>query len=193
MQAYYGHAANLNRLYQEGTRRLIRPDISPLKRLKWRLKNALNEYFFNIDGKVVPKDYRELERDPRRILEAFYFAQMNGCPAAEAIIGHNLCEFVPPERRGDLRALLASLTDSEPPRNMQVVNRSADGREVIVKVRRAGIEERDSARCARAAYWGRRWFLVPNPMYGSWLVATGTDLDAALAAEPAVRGDCPGT
>lgn len=77
MQTYYGHAANLNRLLQEVTRRLVKSTISPLKRLKWRLKNALNDYFFNSDGKVVPRDYGELEKDPRQIVEAFYFAQIN--------------------------------------------------------------------------------------------------------------------
>jgi predicted secreted acid phosphatase len=58
-------------------------------------------------------------------------------------------------------------------------------------VHRATVAERDAARCARAAWWGRQWFLLPNPMYGSWLVALGGDLDAALAAPPAVLQDCP--
>ena len=57
----------------------------------------------------------------------------------------------------------------------------------------AGIGRGARARAlrARGAYWGRRWFLVPNPMYGSWLVALGPSLDAAVAAEPGVLAACP--
>jgi 5'-nucleotidase (lipoprotein e(P4) family) len=73
-----------------------------------------------------------------------------------------------------------------------VLNVGDDLADFLPDVRRAGISERDAARCARADYWGRRWFLIPNPMYGSWLVALGHDLDAALAASPSVLGDCPG-
>lgn len=73
-----------------------------------------------------------------------------------------------------------------------VLNVGDDLADFLPGVRRAGVAERDAARCARAEYWGRHWFLVPNPMYGSWLVALGDDLDAALAARPAVLGDCPG-
>jgi 5'-nucleotidase (lipoprotein e(P4) family) len=73
-----------------------------------------------------------------------------------------------------------------------VLNVGDDLADFLPGVRRAGVAERDAARCSRAEYWGRRWFLVPNPMYGSWLVALGDDLDAALAARPAVLGDCPG-
>ncbi len=76
MQAYYGHAANLHKLLEEVTRRLVKPVLSPIKRLKLRLKNALGENFYNVEGKVVPKDYAALEKDPLQILEAFYFAQL---------------------------------------------------------------------------------------------------------------------
>jgi acid phosphatase len=58
-------------------------------------------------------------------------------------------------------------------------------------VRRQSVADRDRARCARDAWWGTRWFLLPNPIYGSWLVATGSDLTAALAAEPGVFQACP--
>ena len=33
--------------------------------------------------------------------------------------------------------------------------------------------------------------MLPNPLYGSWLVALGPSLDAALAAEPQVMQGCP--
>jgi len=73
-----------------------------------------------------------------------------------------------------------------------VLNVGDDLADFLPDVRRATVAGRDAARCAREDWWGRRWFLLPNPMYGSWLVALGQDLDAALAAEPAVHGDCPG-
>ncbi len=73
-----------------------------------------------------------------------------------------------------------------------VLNVGDDLADFLPGVRRATVAGRDAARCAREDWWGRRWFLLPNPMYGSWLVALGQDLDAALATEPAVLGDCPG-
>jgi len=72
-----------------------------------------------------------------------------------------------------------------------VLNVGDDLADFLPGVRRATVAERDAARCARAAWWGRQWFLLPNPMYGSWLVALGSDRDAALAAPPAVLQDCP--
>lgn len=73
-----------------------------------------------------------------------------------------------------------------------VLNVGDDLADFLPGVRRATVAARDAARCTRKDWWGRRWFLLPNPMYGSWLVALGQDLDAALAAAPAVLGDCPG-
>jgi acid phosphatase len=72
-----------------------------------------------------------------------------------------------------------------------VLNVGDDLADFLPGVRRATVAERDSARCAHADYWGRRWFLVPNPMYGSWLVALAPDLEAALAAKPEVLQACP--
>jgi acid phosphatase len=72
-----------------------------------------------------------------------------------------------------------------------VLNVGDDLADFLPGVRRATVADRDAARCAREAWWGRRWFMLPNPMYGSWLVALGDDLEAALAAGPAVIGDCP--
>jgi len=73
-----------------------------------------------------------------------------------------------------------------------VLNVGDDLADFLPGVRRATVAGRDAARCAHEDWWGRRWFLLPNPMYGSWLVALGQDLEAALAAEPEVHGDCPG-
>jgi acid phosphatase len=73
-----------------------------------------------------------------------------------------------------------------------ILNVGDDLADFLPGVRRASVADRDRARCASNDAWGTRWFLVPNPMYGSWLVALGPDLDAALAAEPSVRAACPG-
>lgn len=75
--------------------------------------------------------------------------------------------------------------------NRIVVNVGDDLADFLPGVRRQGVAERDLARCARDAYWGTRWFLLPNPVYGSWLVANGDDLTRALAANPAVLQACP--
>ncbi len=72
-----------------------------------------------------------------------------------------------------------------------VLNVGDDLADFLPGVRRGTVAERDAARCSRAALWGRQWFLLPNPMYGSWLVALGDDLDTALAAPPSVLRDCP--
>lgn len=72
-----------------------------------------------------------------------------------------------------------------------VLNVGDDLADFLPAVRRSPVAERDRARCAHEAYWGQRWFLVPNPMYGSWLVALGPDLNAAVAAEPGVQAACP--
>jgi acid phosphatase len=72
-----------------------------------------------------------------------------------------------------------------------VLNVGDDLADFLPGARRATVAERDTARCAREDYWGRSWFLLPNPMYGSWLVALGQDLDSALAAETAILEDCP--
>ena len=57
-----------------------------------------------------------------------------------------------------------------------VLNVGDDLADFLPAVRRSPVAERDRARCAREAYWGQRWFLAPNPMYGSWLVALRPDL-----------------
>jgi 5'-nucleotidase (lipoprotein e(P4) family) len=74
-----------------------------------------------------------------------------------------------------------------------VLNVGDDLADFLPGARRASVAEREDARCARSALWGRRWFLLPNPMYGSWLVALGNDFDAALAEKSPGPGDCPGS
>ena len=72
-----------------------------------------------------------------------------------------------------------------------VLNVGDDFGDFLPGVRRQSVAARERARCAHADFWGARWFLLPNPMYGSWLVALGPDFDGALAEEPAPSGDCP--
>jgi 5'-nucleotidase (lipoprotein e(P4) family) len=57
-------------------------------------------------------------------------------------------------------------------------------------VKRQTVPEREQARCQHHDRWGRQWFMIPNPMYGSWLVALGPDLEGALAASPQVIENC---
>ncbi len=71
-----------------------------------------------------------------------------------------------------------------------ILNIGDDLADFLPDVRRATPPAREQARCAHDAYWGRRWFMIPNPMYGSWLVALGQDLASALAAEPGVQAVC---
>ena len=71
-----------------------------------------------------------------------------------------------------------------------VLNIGDDLADFLPDVRRATPLAREQARCAADSRWGRQWFLLPNPMYGSWLVALGPDFESALAAEPQVKQDC---
>jgi acid phosphatase len=71
-----------------------------------------------------------------------------------------------------------------------VLNVGDDLGDFLPDVRRQTMREREQARCAQRERWGRQWFMVPNPMYGSWLVALGSDLRAALATDPNVTGYC---
>jgi len=73
-----------------------------------------------------------------------------------------------------------------------VLNLGDDLADFLPDVRRASVAERDAARCAHDARWGRQWFMLPNPMYGSWLVALGPEFEPALAADPQVQAVCTG-
>lgn len=75
--------------------------------------------------------------------------------------------------------------------NRIVLNVGDDLADFLPDVRRERVAERDRARCAYDGWWGTRWFALPNPVYGSWLVANGNDLTRALAADPAVFQACP--
>jgi 5'-nucleotidase (lipoprotein e(P4) family) len=71
-----------------------------------------------------------------------------------------------------------------------VVNVGDDFGDFLPDVRRQDVPQRERARCANRERWGTRWFVIPNPMYGSWQAAIGSDLEAALAATPQVIEDC---
>jgi 5'-nucleotidase (lipoprotein e(P4) family) len=71
-----------------------------------------------------------------------------------------------------------------------VLNVGDDLGDFLPDVRRQTAAERERARCAHRERWGRQWFMIPNPMYGSWLVTLGPDPAAALAADPPVAANC---
>ena len=71
-----------------------------------------------------------------------------------------------------------------------VLNIGDDLADFLPDVRRATPLAREQARCAADSRWGRQWFVLPNPMYGSWLVALGQDFGSALASKPTVIQDC---
>lgn len=65
-----------------------------------------------------------------------------------------------------------------------VLNVGDDLADFIPEVRRQSLAKREQARCRHHDWWGTRWFVIPNPMYGSWQRALGPDPDAALAQPP---------
>ena len=71
-----------------------------------------------------------------------------------------------------------------------VLNIGDDLADFLPDVRRATPLAREQARCAADSRWGRQWFVLPNPMYGSWLVALGPDFGSALTAEPQGQAVC---
>jgi acid phosphatase len=71
-----------------------------------------------------------------------------------------------------------------------VLNVGDDFGDFLPDVRRQTVAERERARCSHRERWGHQWFMIPNPMYGSWLVTLGPDAAAALAAEPPVAANC---
>lgn len=71
-----------------------------------------------------------------------------------------------------------------------VLNVGDDFGDFLPDVRRQDVPARERARCANRERWGAHWFVIPNPMYGSWQAALGSDLEAALAATPQVIEDC---
>jgi acid phosphatase len=72
-----------------------------------------------------------------------------------------------------------------------VLNVGDDLADFIPDVRSKPPVEREKARCIHRDWWGARWFVIPNPIYGSWQRALGNDLAAALEQPP--PPDCDGT
>ena len=71
-----------------------------------------------------------------------------------------------------------------------VLNLGDDLADFIPEVREQTPSERELARCRHRDWWGSRWFVIPNPMYGSWQRVLGQDLLAALKRpQPAECGD----
>jgi acid phosphatase len=72
-----------------------------------------------------------------------------------------------------------------------VLNVGDDLADFIPDARQQSQVEREQARCRHHGWWGARWFVIPNPMYGSWQRVLGPDLDAALAQSsiPSACGD----
>jgi acid phosphatase len=65
-----------------------------------------------------------------------------------------------------------------------VLNVGDDLGDFLPDVRRLSLANREQARCRHRDQWGKRWFVIPNPMYGSWQRALGPKFEAALAGPP---------
>ena len=70
-----------------------------------------------------------------------------------------------------------------------VLNVGDDLTDFIADLRGRSLAEREKARCRHDVWWGVRWFLIPNPMYGSWQRALGPDPGAALV-QPLTPSTC---
>lgn len=70
-----------------------------------------------------------------------------------------------------------------------VLNIGDDLGDFIPGVRRAPPGDRELARCAHDAWWGQRWFVIPNPMYGSWEHVLGPT-DRSLLDRPPLAPAC---
>lgn len=73
-----------------------------------------------------------------------------------------------------------------------VLNVGDDLADFIPDMRGKSLAEREQARCRHRDWWGARWFMIPNPIYGSWQRALGNDLDAALVQPPPAGCDGAG-
>ncbi|MGB5131893.1 MAG: HAD family acid phosphatase [Steroidobacteraceae bacterium] len=71
-----------------------------------------------------------------------------------------------------------------------VLNVGDDLSDFIPDLRGNTLADREHARCRHRNYWGERWIVIPNPIYGSWQRAVGNDLGAALEVPP--PPDCDG-
>ncbi len=70
-----------------------------------------------------------------------------------------------------------------------VINVGDDLADFIPEVRSQSLAERELSRCRHHDWWGARWFMIPNPMYGSWQRVLGPDPDAALT-QPLTPSAC---
>lgn len=74
MQSYYGHAADLQRLRFEVTRKILKPPHSSWQRFKNTFRPSLSEFFLNVSGEIFPKSFRKIETHPEQIVQAFALA-----------------------------------------------------------------------------------------------------------------------
>jgi acid phosphatase len=65
-----------------------------------------------------------------------------------------------------------------------VLNVGDDLADFVPDSREQSLAERETARCRHLEWWGERWFVIPNPMYGSWQRSLGPDPDTALVQPP---------
>jgi 5'-nucleotidase (lipoprotein e(P4) family) len=78
-----------------------------------------------------------------------------------------------PLEEGALLLRVNGVSDKSP-RRQDVANRFrvllviGDDLNDFVNAREASWQERDDIIRARRAWWGTHWFMLPNPMYGSW-------------------------
>ena len=85
--------------------------------------------------------------------------------------------------------LLRTATSDKSPRRQHVADRYrlllllGDDFNDFANVREASWEQRDALLREKESWWGTRWFMLPNPMYGSWERAAigsgGTDCEKA--------------
>lgn len=74
-----------------------------------------------------------------------------------------------------------------------VLNVGDDLADFIPDLRGKPLPDRERARCRHRDDWGLRWFVIPNPVYGSWQRALGNDLAAALEQPPPADCDVAGS
>lgn len=80
--------------------------------------------------------------------------------------------------KGSRRAFVA--------RDHRILLLVGDNLEDFVSGARASLAEREALRLRYSGYWGRRWIVLPNPMYGSWADAL-TGFRRGLSAREALE------
>jgi acid phosphatase len=80
----------------------------------------------------------------------------------------------PIDETGAMLLLRENKVSDKSPRRKQVADKyrvllmAGDDLNDFANVRRAPWEERDALVTQKKDWWGTRWFMLPNPMYGSW-------------------------